>query len=293
MAAFAASSTTHACSVCIAHALGAALHGFGAQTLHPGHGVIGLSHLIFSKSNETDEGEGPAKEFEIFNQTSIEAAYGITGSLMGTASVPFVHKSIRVSDEPSESVSGLGDVALGLTYQLPVVEKNPVVTAIGFEVKLPTGANNRSDEEGNRLDEHLQPGTGSTDFALGVLFTMEDEHQRGNLWYGGLRYRWNEENSHGYKYGNVLFYNLGYSFQTGKTGSMAVELVGRLAGKDSDTGIDDENTGGHLIYGSLSTSQTIGRNLGLTASFLVPVMSHLNGVQVERPVFQIALSSRF
>ena len=215
LTALVAPASTHACSVCIAHSLGAALHGFGAQTLPTRHGVVGLSYLTFSKSNAAhhhdDEEVGAdheLREFETFQQTSIEAAYGLSGSVMATVSVPFVHKSIRVDDGPSERASGMGDVVLGLTYQLPVVERNRVVTAFEFDIKLPTGDNEKKDEGGDRLEDHLQPGSGTTDVAFGILLSMEDESRPGNLWYGGVRYRANQENKFGFKYGNVLFLSL-------------------------------------------------------------------------------------
>ncbi|MBS1713047.1 MAG: transporter [Armatimonadetes bacterium] len=299
VSALAAPLSAHACSVCIAHSLGAAIHGFGAQTLHGRHGVVGITYLTFSKSNAAhhdEEEEGPAheaREFETFQQTSIEASYGLNSSVMATVSVPFVHKSIRMDDGPTEKASGMGDIVLGLTIQLPVVEKNKVVTAFEFDLKLPSGQNDKRDSEGARLEDHLQPGSGTTDVAFGLLFSMEDETRPGNIWFGGVKYRANQENKFGFKYGNVLFYNLGYAMQVTGKGTLSAELVGRFAGKDRENGLDDEDSGGHLNYAALSYNHKLSDKTALTASVQVPFMKGLYGDQTERAVFFVSVSGRF
>ena len=291
LAALSASVTSHAwCSVCIAHALGAMLHGIGAQTMAGGHGVVGVSCFTFSKSTAADDNGVPSREFY---QTNLEASYGICGNLMASISVPFVSKSIALANSPGNSSSGLGDSSIGLTYQLPTSTSGKILTAFRADIKLPTGDNSLKDATGARRDEHEQLGTGTTDGAFGILLSMEDPHITGNMWYAGLRYRTNGTNKFDYKYGNVYFYNFGYSAKVGKADNASFEFVGRIASKDRDAGVLDPNTGGHVLYASLSYVHDFGSIGALTASIQVPIIQSLCGDQTERPVLSIAASRRF
>lgn len=281
----------NACSVCIAHALGAALHGLGAQTLMKGKVVVGLSYLSFSKSNAS---ETPGvEEHERYRQTSIEGLYGLTDEVMLELSIPMVDKRIEADGEV-EKASGLGDVMLGVTYQIKPTPKQKVLTALTFDVKLPTGSDNSRDSAGQLKDQHAQLGTGSTDLSLGALFTMEDASKAHGLYYGALQGRINGKNGRGFHYGDVLLYSLGYSLPIQKESALAVELNGRIAGKDTnEEGRRDDNSGGNLTYLSLSFRQTLGNGFGLGLTYQLPVLKRLNGIQNEQPLISISLSKLF
>ena len=281
---------SQACSVCIAHMLGAALHGIGAQVLPKGKLVVGVSHLTFQKSNAS---ESPGiREFETYKETSIGLAYGLTDQILLSADVPFVDKTIRADGE-SESARGLGDASIGLIVQRKPDDKQPFLFAGGVSVKLPTGANNKRDASGNLLEEHLQPGTGSTDIAFGVAFTKESHGFGSGLWYGGLQARINGRNSRGMQYGNALFYNFGYSHPIGKKAHASLELVGRFAQKDHASGVADDNSGGHLLYLGAGLQAPLGEQFSVGIGWQLPILERLNGDQTERGVFSIGIAGRF
>ncbi len=280
-----------ACSVCIAHMLGAALHGIGAQTLPKGSLVVGTTYLGLSKSNA---GEEPGtREFETYREASVGLAYGLSDRIMLGMAVPYVWKSIE-ADGVTDKAAGLGDATIGVTFQQAPKVDAPLLTAFTVAVKLPTGSDSRRDGEGNLLEQHLQPGTGSTDLSLGVSFTKETGGFGSPLLYGGLSARLNGRNTRSYQFGNVLFYNLGYSHPFGEKGNASVELLGRFAAKDhTEDGSLDENSGGHLMYLGLSVTTPIAKSVTLGASWQVPILQRLFGDQTERGVFSVTLAGRF
>jgi len=279
-----------ACSVCIAHALGAAMHALGAQTLPNGTVIFGFNYATFTKSNE---GEDPGTtEHETFNQYSFDVNYGLNDRVVLRLSVPWVDKDIRVTGEQSNNAHGLGDVLLGATFQLPPRANDSVVTAFTLDLKLPTGANNDKDSDGALREQHLQVGTGSTDVILGAEFSMEGS--QGSMWIAGIRGRINGSNNRHYSFGNVLFYDLGYVKPVGHGGAVVLDFNGRIADKDrTEDGSKDTNSGGHLGYLSFSYRQGLKHDVGVIATYQVPVWKQLNGSQSESPLFSLGVSKTF
>src|SRR5262249_59449272 len=65
----------------------------------------------------------------------------------------------------ANSVVGLGDMSFLGKYSLAT---DPVELAVLAGIKIPTGATDRQDNGGNRLEPDHQPGSGSWDPLLGV-----------------------------------------------------------------------------------------------------------------------------
>jgi hypothetical protein len=281
----------HACSVCIAHALGAALHGLGAQTLAHRSWVVGVNYTTFQKSNAGDD---PGTfENEEFHQVSLEALYGLTDWFNLRVSVPFIDKTVKLTGMPDENASGLGDIVLGGIYQLKPRVKDRFLTAFTLDLKLPTGNNGRRDSIGDLKEQHLQVGSGSTDVIAGIQLTREGVHP-GSLWLANLRGRVNGTNGRGFHYGDVIFYDVGYVHPVGINGAAVVEFNGRIADKDkNEDGSIDGNSGGHLGYVSLSFRQGFKQGLGVIASMQVPVWKQLNGTQEEKALYSVTLSKLF
>lgn len=293
----AATSASYACSVCIAHAFGAGIHAVGAQTLHHGTTVIGVSYLSFSKSQagETIGSEEKHDQQEI----ALDILHSINDQWMLRANLPYEIRKLSMTGEDPVTTRGFGDFTLGTTYQFKPKPKDKILLAGTADLKLATGSNGLTDATGSRLEEHSQLGTGSTDFSLGLIATMEDPGR--GLWFAGLRARWNGTNSTGYHYGDTLFYNVGYSRSLSKSSALIMEFNGRIAGKDkvganhheeeeapAHGGSEvDENSGGHFGYLSLSYRQDIGKEFGLVATYQLPVIRQLNGTQSETGLLTI------
>lgn len=277
-----------ACSVCIAHALGSGVQAIGAQTLHPHSFVAGITFSTFHKSQD---GETPGTEESHFQaEYNLHLAYALEAGWMLRADVPYVIKRLGMTGEDPVDTNGLGDITLGATYQFEPRATDKVLLAFSVDAKLPTGRNNLKDALGDRLEEHSQLGTGSTDFTIGLLATMEAGD---GLAFGRLAGRFNGRNGEGYRYGSVLYYNLGYSQPLAGDSSLVFEWNGRIADKDQNNGADDENSGGHLAYLSLSYRSAIGASSGLAVTYQIPFIKQLNGSQSESPLFSIGLFYRF
>ncbi len=286
-----ATAPANACSLCIAHALGAALHGIGAQTLHSHETVLAISYLQFDKSNGTDM--PGITEKEKFNQTSIDFSTGITHRLMITGSIPFVNKSVTAVGSPKETNHGLADISLGAAYQLPPSPGGKFLTAFSLDVKLPTGSNNAVDGSGALRDQHIQLGTGSVDFVAGATVTMEGS-KPGDIWFAGLKGRRNGSNDRGYHYGDVYFYNLGLLRPVGHGAAAVIEFNGRIADKDTmEDGTKDPNTGGLVGYLSLTYRKNLGSSMGLIATLQEPVLTKLYGYQKEGAYYGLTLTRVF
>lgn len=286
----AAVTPTQACSVCIAHALGAGLQAIGAQSLHHGKVILGTTFTSFSKSQA---GELPGTN-EHHSQTEInfEAMAGLADNWMIRASVPYVRKTLDATGEERDTSQGIGDATLGVSYQVPPKPNQKLLWATTLDVKLPTGANSLRKRDGTLKEEHNQLGTGSTDFAVGALASWEASH--GGLWFAGLQGRVNGANGRGYRYGQTLFYNVGYSLPVRADSAFVFELNGRIAAKDrTETGDLDPNSGGHLGYLSVSFRHNLGPAAGLVAGVQLPVLKQLNGSQRESALMSVGIFGRF
>jgi hypothetical protein len=278
-------ATSRACSVCIAHAIGAALHGIGSQTLMRGTKVLSIGFIGFDKTNAAEG--GGSLEHEHYRQLSLDALYGLTDETTLTASVPYVLKSID-----GARTMGVGDASIGFIHQLKPSEKSKFLLAFNGSVKIPTGPNNLRDSGGTVRDEHEQLGTGSTDLSLGVSATAEGPKH--SLIFAEISGRWNGTNSRHFHYGNAVFYDLGFSHPLEGSSAVVFEINGRVAGRDrsSDGTLDDES-GGHLMYFSVSYRRGIGKDLGLIATVQQPILQRLNGSQHEGSVISVSLSRMF
>ena len=250
---------------------------------------MGISYSSFNKSQA---GELPGTtEKHTQNQYSLDLMAGINDQVMLTATIPYVTKSLSVTGDSPINTRGIGDIDLGATYQFKAGVKDKVLFGTLVDVKLPTGRNALSDGSG-RMDEHTQLGTGSTDLSVGFLATTED-HQK-NLWFAGLRGRWNGRNGTGYHYGNAAFYNVGVSKDLNSASSLVLELNGRLAAHDrTDTGDLDPDSGGHFGYLSVSYRREMGPQTGLIASYQIPVIHRLNGTQSESGLLTFGIFTKF
>jgi hypothetical protein len=159
-------------------------------------------------------------------------------------------------------------------------------------VKTAWGKNDLT-ADGARLDEHLQPGTGSTDWfgGLSALYLLDS---RSSL-FGSFQVRRTGANDFDYRYGSSTQANFGYERKLGKTWDAAVELNFRNAGRDriDADGFLDPNTGGRLLYFTPHVIVDLGKGLVGRLAVQVPVYRDLNGDQREKAVANVGLTYLF
>jgi hypothetical protein len=203
-----------------------------------------------------------------------KAHYGVTGS----------------QDDTNQ---GLGDVSLTARWEAlyfgGAVPRH-VIALIGT-VKAPSGNNTHlAPIDGGVFDEHKQIGTGSWDEFIGVSYAYGDFP---TVVYANVTARLNGTNSRGNHYGNAIFGTLGVrrSFLDSKRLYLAIDAQVRNAGKDTTPdNAYDENSGGFLGYAAGSAGYAITDNLLIRGTLQLPVVTALNGAQVEHPVAYFGLA---
>jgi hypothetical protein len=226
----------------------------------------------------------------------LTASYGFSERFQAVARIPWSRREISSTSE-SISASGLGDPEFYGIFRLwsaPWQEglgSSSWVSILGG-VKTPWGDNDVADE-GERLDEHVQPGTGSTDIFAGL--SAVHLFDASSTLYGSVQYRKTDRNDHGYLYGDSVLANIGYERKLGKRWDAAVELNARDAGRDEmdADGEEDPNTGGAILFASPRLLVDLGRGIVARLAVQIPVWDDLEGEQEEKTVLNLGLTATF
>jgi hypothetical protein len=159
--------------------------------------------------------------------------------------------------------------------------------ALIADVTAPTGSSNRKDADGERIEAHLQPGTGAWAGMAGVGF---DAALRASALSFSSLVRVNGANSHGYHYGNALLLNAGYARTLSPSWEAAVEWNARSAKHDvTEEGDDDPNSGGSLLYVAPSVRYMVSGLASIQFLVQVPVAQNLYGDQTERTTARLGI----
>lgn len=209
--------------------------------------------------------------------------YGVTRDLSLYLQPSYKVKEMNMpigSSVMKESSSGIGDTDVLARWRFVKKDREDGTyqQALLLGIKLPTGAWNIKDN-GTRLMDMVQPGTGSVDYKAGFATT----YRKGNFTLDGdLIYTLKTENTvradteQGYKFGDLFSYDLAGLYQLKDTYLM-LELNGRAAEKDELNGAGQDNTGGHQIFIAPGISYHIMPSLMLMLSVQVPVYTDMNG----------------
>jgi hypothetical protein len=148
--------------------------------------------------------------------------------------------------------------------------------------------------DGERLDEHVQPGTGSTDWFVGLSGFYQVD--RRSAIFSSVQYRSTGRNDFGYRYGNATLFNVAYEHKLGGRWDAVIEANFRDAGTDEidATGTRDPDTGGSVVYATPRLLFDAGHGWVLRASAQIPLsQSGLHGVQHEQTVWNAGVTRLF
>lgn len=235
------------------------------------------------------------------HRMTLLAAWNPTDRLGFFLRVPFASRSlVEVGDGETEhsDASGLADPEISAQAQLwsskfdGDVGVRASLFAVGG-VKTDWGENDarRGDE---RLDEHVQPGTGSTDWFAGLSGFYQVD--RRSAVFASAQYRATGRNDFGYRYGDATLINLAYEHKLGARWDAVIEANYRDAGYDEidGSGERDPDTGGSIIYATPRILFDAGHGWVLRASVQVPLsQSGLHGVQHEKTVWNAGVTRLF
>ncbi|MFQ5652069.1 MAG: transporter [bacterium] len=158
--------------------------------------------------------------------------------------------------------------------------RQSTLLALQAGVKIPTGSTRELDDAGEFLDAHIQPGTGSWNFLLGLSFNFVKN--RFGL-SSNVLYSLNSTGEAGdddYRFGNSLNADITakYPIISGKRNLfLALGLSGEVRGREEIDGQTIANTGGEVFYLAPGVQMMLSRRLIVEASFLYPFYHNLNG----------------
>jgi hypothetical protein len=232
---------------------------------------------------------------------SLLAGYGFTDSFSVFARLPYSERNLTETaggDAEHSSASGLADPEIYAQWRLWA---SPFEGDVGMRaslyvvggVKTSWGENDAS-RDGERLDEHVQPGTGSTDWFAGLSGSYQINPR--SALFVSMQYRHTGRNDAGYQYGRTALVNVAYERKLASRWDAVIEANYRHAGRDEidDSGVLDPDTGGSIVYVTPRILFDLGSGWVARASAQVPLsQSSLYGAQNEKTVFNVGLTKLF
>jgi hypothetical protein len=264
-------------------------------------GFAGSGLRVSFDSERFDKTEGaPSTESEsqVENRMTAMASYGFCEPFSLFVRVPVTTRSLTTTAPLGGTerirTTGLSDPEIFGKLRLWA---SPFSSGVGrraslsatFGVKTPWGQNNVT-RSGERVDEHAQPGTGSTDAFAGLAFLYLFDAQ--SAAFVSASYRQTGSNRYGYRYGNTVAANAAYERKLGSRLDGVVEVSFRNAGMDrvDPAGTLNANTGGALLYVTPHLLLDLGRGIVLRAAAQIPTVRSLHGYQRERVVLNAGLT---
>lgn len=252
------SRVASACSICQA---GDPLYSnFGATPLEASTFSAYFEIQGWRKTSGLLPEDGVVEEGREVNQSQILNAYlswSPIDRLTLTLNAPWRFNAII--EEPAEedrtrsTLSGFGDLSLTASYVL--LRNRPVLPTSWVDARLfgkaPTGQREQT-VDGN-TDPHLQLGTGSWDWGVGLAAGQRVDWAS---FYLSLFYRFNGAGALDYQYGDVALVNVAVDTPLGHVLGVpaldfltpGVELNFRYAGEDVSEGARYQDSGGGIFY---------------------------------------------
>jgi hypothetical protein len=313
----------HACSVCqpgdpIFSGEGASAQTQGSFTVYLEASQSwkqsgALPHHDEGPHHDEHEASGDDSEENYTRETVLFASWTPLDRLTLTARVPY--RWILIKEQPFAARSqtfrnyGLGDVSMFATVQ--IWRNRPILPSNWIEGRLMLKAPTGTDEDAidGERDPHLQLGTGSWDWGLGLASGHKLERASINA---SVFYRVNSEGGFDYEYGDVFLANLAVTSDAQHAGGLlggellanlglrgGAEFNFRLAEKDDFRGQRYRHSGGTIFYLSPFVELPVGEfenenSPWIRLSARLPLGNGgLNGQQREGYVFSVGVRLGF
>lgn len=253
--------------------------------------------------DQVEKTQGPPDERDAVREQRFTAlaAYGINDAIGVFARLPFSERRL------AETEAGETEVTNGSGWADPEFQAQARLWSSGFEgdvgiraslyaiggVKTDWGQNDLS-RGGERLDEHVQPGTGSTDW-FGGLSSSYQLNPRSAL-FASAQYRHTGRNDAGYRYGPVSLFNIAYEHKLGAKWDAVLEANYRHALRDEidDTQVTDPDTGGSIVYVTPRLLFNAGAGWVVRVAAQIPLsQGGLYGEQHEQTVVNVGVTYLF
>lgn len=199
--------------------------------------------------------------------------------------VPLVRKDWALSATSAaetETVTpiGLGDVDLGVRVflwdatSIRLQQRQNLALTAG--TSFPTGADDKTAADGERIDQHAQLGTGAWGPYVGALYAFHQDPWNFSLSVTG---RFRTTNSYGYRFGDAVLWSGQLRFRVVEPFAVQLGVDGRYAARDTSEGVRQENTGGLVVSAVPGIAWNVAGPMWLLAQVQIPFVTHLFGEQ--------------
>ena len=253
--------------------------------------TYGIEERFLSKTSGLDEGPGDEQERE--HRVAGFALWRPLNRLALLGRLPYNIKQVTDRVGPAgpdtQTSRGVGDVELTVLAGVARrAGRRPMTLGLVLGGTAPTGSNEARDASGERLDIHLQPGIGAWSNTTGLNLAMSGAR---GTWDASVLNRISGTSTHGYRYGETVLYNVGFTSYTWKGLQLLAQVNGRWAARDRlESGRVGENTGGLVTYAAPGMRWLIGSGLGVEGAVQIPVTQRLYGDQSEHATGRISFS---
>jgi hypothetical protein len=227
----------------------------------------------------------------IINAMPVTVVYGVSSrlSLIGVfPNIGRIYEQTVDGQRISESDFGLGDLMIFTKYRFYKKNRHLGSSQIAFQIglKLPTGANDLMDKQGNRFPPPLQLGSGSIDYRL-VLSLTEVRNRLFITSDFGYNLR-TEANQ--FEFGDIFSYDAAIKFRLFPSKYsdqypahdffVFLELNGLLSQKSKIGGNEIPDSGGHQIFLAPGFQFFPFENIIFESGIQLPILENLNGTQL-------------
>jgi len=234
--------------------------------------------------------------------TELTGFYGITPEFMVLAVVPY--KKGKTTGEPDFSVappvldtsmagdaSGLGDIALmgRYTFLKRETPDTTSVMAVIAGIKFATGKTDAKTSDGMIfLDSHLQPGTGSTDYLLGLSYSHSFQRFSLSANILGTITTQGKFGTTEHQFGNALNYDVTGKYRVAPEAFaptkpqvfVALGINGEVRDREKEDGMTVIDSGGNTIYLSPGLQLVLAPHWVFELSYQHAIYHNLYGTQL-------------
>ena len=189
----------------------------------------------------------------------------------------------------------LGDVRVMGRYQFATKEgadHSLSMYGLSFGLKLPTGKFDVTNDEGEKAERTLQPGSGTTDVLLGG-YLQGSLPMKDASWFAQAMVQAALNTREEFRPGDRLTVDFGVRYQLRDLGLM-LQLNTLVKAKDRGDEAEPDDSGGKFVYLSPGISYSLTRDVQIYGFVQFPVYQYVNGVQlVANRAVALGVSGRF
>jgi hypothetical protein len=252
--------------------------------------------------------------------TSLLLRYAVSDRLQFSLALPFInrsHEHLASNHTHATDVTamhntipenwnfhGAGDLMLQGRYALMERGATESLWATGG-IKLPTGAHDRANDDGELAEPSIQPGTGSTDFVVGLSYEkgfLRSTAAQGSMGsvamiplFVSATYRRNGHGTEDFRAGNEWQLSTGTAYPMTTHLEALGQLNVRRKSRDFTSELNglDPFTGGTFVYASPGLRWS-GKRGALYALVQLPLYRDVNGIQLTSNYnFVMGVQTRF